>query len=278
MTEQFDGDKALEEDNSQPKKHNRLWESDDELKTAQEARNRRLAALDRRYEQAVLEEESKDKPFTWEDYLKDAKSLNEKVSLITKHLSFGDPHSYEMKYYGIFYDIVKDPNFKSEWRNLKASNGDHLVFWIVERHAISTKSQNIRILYRIGNTLGKLLKDIVAQVGINEILSVQKEGLSVIDYVKAKKLEGLIYDFLSNELSTRSQQISSVKSEKSESLHSRLRRLRRKYASEKISSEVLGEANVPSVSKNASQEGVKITTQTPRASSHMHRRKRYRGM
>lgn len=276
MTEQFDWNKALEGDNSQPKKHNRLWESDDELKTDQEAINRRLATLNRRYEQAVLEEESKVKPFTWADYLKDAKSLNEKVSLITKHLSFGDPHSYETKYYGIFYDIVKDPNFKSEWRNLKASNGDHLVFWIVERHAISAK--NLKQLHRIGRAMDNLFKNIVSQVGINEILSVQKEGLSVIDYVKAKKLEGLTYDFLSNELATRSQQISSVKSEKSESLHSRLRHHRRKYASEKISSEVLGEANVPSVSKNVSQEGVKITTQTPRASSHMHRRKRYRGM
>ncbi len=269
MTKQFDRNKRNKEDNSQPKKPNRL--RDKKLKY-------NLTDCDRRCEQTMLEEESKDKPFTWEDYLKDAKSLNEKVSLITKHLSFGNPGSYETKSYGIFYDIVKDPNFKSEWRNLKASNGDHLVFWIVERHAILTKSQYVRSLYRVGNALGKLLKDIVAQVGINELLSLQKEGLSVIDYVKAKKLEGCTYDFLSNELSTRSQQISSVKMEKSESLFSRLRRLRRKYASEKISSEVLGEANVPSVSKNASQEGVKITTQTPKTTSRMHRIRRYRGI
>ncbi len=276
MTEQFDRNKRNKEDNSQPKKHNRLWESDDELKTAQEAINRRLATLDRRREQAMLEEESEFKPFTWEDYLKDAKSLNEKVALITKHLRFGNPGSYETKSYGIFYDIVKDPNFKSEWRNLKASDGDHLVFWIVERHAISVIPKNLKWLHRIARSMENLFKNIVSQVGINEILSVKKEGLSVIDYVKAKKLEEYTQEFLRKELSTRSQQISSVKMEKSESLFSRLRRLRRKYASEKISSEVLGEANVPSVSKNASQEGVKITTQTPKTTSRMHRIRRYR--
>ena len=86
----------------------------------------------------------------------DAKSLNEKVSLITKHLSFGNPGSYEKKYYGIFYDIVKDPNFKSEWPNLKASNGDHLVFWIVERHAISVTPKNVKWLHYIGRSMENL--------------------------------------------------------------------------------------------------------------------------